>query len=364
MNHPIWQTEDGERLKHLRVKAHLDALVFARANTISLAQLHELEGQGEGSFYTDQIKSFTGYKLLRKLGHEPVPVKPIPISPPVQHETLAQMAPTVTAPVPVSRQKAIAETTDFGLALSPSAQVFTTSGTPRAAALGSSDLTWPDSYTAKLGSRIQTKWIFKVLFLAAGVWAIYSTPWSTPPLPTSTQDERSSQVNTLGLAAHHTPALSRDATFATVSRETSNDKPASASTTMHSSASNESSSDKTTGSNCDWRDQRDSFHYEPVAPIKAGNYIHFVALQDSSVCVRDQQNRLTQLHLKAGMAQSVFGAPPFMVHSPVWSNLQLFFQGRRVTGTPEGDAHWVFNQKALSVPSATLPTAALALSVP
>ena len=43
MNTQPWGPEDGELLQKLRKNADIDAFVFARANTISAAQLHELE---------------------------------------------------------------------------------------------------------------------------------------------------------------------------------------------------------------------------------------------------------------------------------------------------------------------------------
>ena len=76
MSTSVWRLEDGVLLQQLRQSAKIDDFVFARMNAISLAQLRELEGRGEGSFYNPQIKTNTGQKLLRKLGHEsamPVP---------------------------------------------------------------------------------------------------------------------------------------------------------------------------------------------------------------------------------------------------------------------------------------------------
>jgi hypothetical protein len=55
------------------------------------------------------------------------------------------------------------------------------------------------------------------------------------------------------------------------------------------------------------------------------------------------------------MAKSIYGDPPFLVHSPSWAGLQLFYQGRRVMGTPNGEAYWVFKNKALSAQGLTLP---------
>lgn len=75
MNPTSWSLQDGHLLQSLRTKAGVDAHVFARTNTISLAQLQELEN-GEGrSFYNELIKRNTGIKLLKKLGYEfPVPL--------------------------------------------------------------------------------------------------------------------------------------------------------------------------------------------------------------------------------------------------------------------------------------------------
>jgi transcriptional regulator with XRE-family HTH domain len=70
MNNPSWRAEDGQLLRSLREEAGIDALVFARNNTVSLAQLKELESGGNNSFYNPAIKRNTGVKLLKKLGHD------------------------------------------------------------------------------------------------------------------------------------------------------------------------------------------------------------------------------------------------------------------------------------------------------
>lgn len=68
-DHPTWLPENGQLLLSLREQARVDAFVFAKLNTVSTAQLKELE-TGEGnSFYNPKIKLNTGLKLLTKLGH-------------------------------------------------------------------------------------------------------------------------------------------------------------------------------------------------------------------------------------------------------------------------------------------------------
>lgn len=70
MNKLTWRPADGQLLLSLREKAGIDASVFARDNTVSLAQLKELETADGHRFYSAQIKRNAGVKMLKNLGHE------------------------------------------------------------------------------------------------------------------------------------------------------------------------------------------------------------------------------------------------------------------------------------------------------
>ena len=342
MNNHIWHPEDGSLLQQLRISAQLDELVFARSNAISLAQLRELEGRGQGSFYTAHIKSHTGYKLLRKLGHEPVVRAPVLAVPEVE-EPLAMTEQTLMpkpARLPVSSDTMLVPNTAPALTTEPSASM-------------------PEQDTTKhhplsSGWLMQPTRVFSLLLLTAGVWAVVNTPWASliarmspetndtfakSIVATTTPNKihpgvhpHNAEPNAVPTTISHTPAP--QSTLDTLGAATTQPPPA--------------------AELCDWRHQASSFVYEPSEPVKAGNYIHFVAVQDGNVCVRDQQNRLTTLQLKAGMAKSIYGEPPFLVHSPSWASLQLFYQGRRVMGTPSGEAYWVFKNKALSAQGLTM----------
>lgn len=336
MNHHIWHPEDGALLQQLRISAQLDELVFARSNAISLSQLRELEGQGHGSFYTPHIKSFTGYKLLKKLGHEPLAQAAVLAT----HEEQAPLLIDVQALMPTAAHPAAPANTLF----TPNSDTSLSNGL--SASVSESDtaaFTKPSPHW-----RSHSRWLFMLLLSATAAWAVVNTPWTTliarmaptgidtstianaPPSPTTAQGMplQKASPTTLGQShAHATPNTSDTV----ISPPPSFD-----------------------GQACDWRHQAHSFLYEPSDPVKAGNYIHFVALQDGNVCVRDQQDRLTTLQLKAGMAKSIYGVPPFLVHSPYWASLQLFYQGRKVTGTPNGEAHWVFKNKTLPTQGVTL----------
>jgi hypothetical protein len=69
----------------------------------------------------------------------------------------------------------------------------------------------------------------------------------------------------------------------------------------------------------------------PLAPVKPGNYLHFVAKRPTTVCVEDAQGRVTTLELSKGEAKSVYGPPPLKVWHPNATIVQMYYQGLRVT---------------------------------
>ncbi|OYU10109.1 MAG: hypothetical protein CFE38_19085 [Comamonadaceae bacterium PBBC1] len=172
-------------------------------------------------------------------------------------------------------------------------------------------------------------------------WHLLGQATTEPSLPGSLIGQNTPRVQ-LNFAENNRPAKTGDVDGSSVNFNAL--QPISTTPALVPSWSNSATPE---ASACDGQLRQASFAYEPVNPIKAGNYIHFLASQDVSLCVRDQQNQLTSLNLKAGSSRSVYGDPPFLVHSPKWSSLQVFFQGRPVSGIPEDSAHWLFKTRAL-----------------
>lgn len=305
MNNPVWRIEDGVLLQELRQSAKVDDFVFARMNAISLAQLRELEGQGEGSFYNSQIKANTGHKLLRKLGHAPaMPAPELALAPYTEAEP---QTPVLSVPARLSPTE-----------------------------------TDKPSRVPSNAMGVHPKWAAALLLIGGLVWTGSHMPWASLASRSFKSDAHAPVPTQPAQAAWVQDPSPRPASAV--------DQPPAASAVTESPAplgANSITSDARTSAHCDWRQPQDSAAYEPTDPIKAGNYIHFVALKDVTLCVRDQKNQLIDLQLKAGAAQSVYGEPPFLVHSPEWQNLQVFFQGRRVIGTPKDSAYWVFKNKNL-----------------
>ena len=66
---PLWESSDAELLKSCRFCSGLPEADFARAHSLSVLQLRELEVGGNGHFYTELIKARAGMRILAKFGH-------------------------------------------------------------------------------------------------------------------------------------------------------------------------------------------------------------------------------------------------------------------------------------------------------
>lgn len=318
MNTPAWRPEDGQLLQSLREKAGLDELVFARHNTVSLAQLRELEQGGESCFYNPQIKRSTGVKLLRKLGHE----RPAPLNAPVTADPTPTALPVATpAPADVST-----------LPASPaSVHALTTAGP----GLGAPSVSRGTSHPLWWGLGLST----------LALLAIVGMNWpQTEPLGPPDQHWPASLAMAPAPTSATEPAASLTASAlsapapASVQPESAA-LPAAAQTPGESANTVASLAAPQSALACDWQHRDASTVFQQTNPLKPGNYVHFVAQADTTLCVVDQNNKLTTLNLPAGAAKSVFGVPPFLVQSHGWQHLAVFFQGRRVPAAREGVQH-------------------------
>ena len=68
----------------------------------------------------------------------------------------------------------------------------------------------------------------------------------------------------------------------------------------------------------------------PTNVISAGNFVHFIAKANKQVCVKDAKGLQQLVSLQAGDRKTVLGVAPWTVLSEDFSNVELYFQGRRV----------------------------------
>lgn len=288
MNKPSWRSEDGQLLRSLREAAGIDELVFARRNTVSVAQLRELEMGGSSSFYNPAIKRSTGLKLLKNLGHE------LPLPEPVMLADPPEPAPASTGP---TKHDA-------------SWPANVTDAQPHSIAL--------PSVTARRGMLLQPVFWLLCLFSSVALFALFTfKPWTAkekPPALLATAAPAEAQAP---LLQSSTPPSQTELLVAAAPKAD------------HSNLQAKGSASAVSDS-CDWQHRDNSKTHTPTQPLKPGNYVYLEAQADTEVCVLDSQNKKTLLQLKAGMTKSVYGSDPFLVHSQDWTTFKLFFQGRRV----------------------------------
>ena len=309
MNPTSWSLEDGHLLQNLRIKAGIDAHVFARNNTISLAQLRELES-GEGqSFYNELIKRNTGIKLLKKLGHE-FPLPAIQEKAPLA-EDLQALAGRDTATVATNIGSANVHKPSFQLPILKHplflTGVFLTIGLLGFMGLPSQD---PTPFERQKTAAISTE----------------TTPPSSPAAGTPSPATEQEAAWTSTAAAQGAPS---SPTPLPVSLAPNSDAPRLASLA------------------CEEQHRLNSLSHTPSNPLKPGNYIYIEARTDSQLCVLDSQNKLSTFTLKAGMNQKVHGAAPFLLNASNWQGLQVFFQGRPVRVEQDGNPHLMLNSLPL-----------------
>lgn len=313
MNNPSWRAEDGQILRSLREDAGIDALVFARNNTVSLAQLKELELGGNSSFYNPAIKRSTGVKLLKRLGHELVMPEPVNVgiepTEPLENGHPSAMA-TAMAQALVSHPKA-----PFN---SPSRRLMQQAFWGSLGLLGLVALTAMKPWG--VGDASATHLHAAVSVTQAPSTLALSKPEATPSAPLKPAQAPSAPP-TMAIAL--APA-SVEPPLAVI--KVSAPTPASA---------------------CDWQHRDHSKTHTPSQPLKPGNYVHLEAQADTELCVLDSQNQKTLLQLKAGMTKSVYGSAPFLVHSQELHTLKLFFQGRRVHETLDDMQYLLLNSQPL-----------------
>lgn len=301
MNQHHWGPEEGLLLQSLRLEAGIDDFVFAQLNTVSLAQLKELE-TGEGnSFYNPQIKRNTGLKLLKKLGHTSLPF-----------ETVSLVQPAPKPPLP-----------------SPKLQV----------------------NTGGFFSQ-PTVWALAAVLLAA--FAVIGHDGWTQSNLRSLPDERRATLEPLPNAAAAAAAAASSAPEPINSAPESGLTPQPLTSPVpqadHNPApeSHDSSmvpDEPVASVSCAAQHRQDSASHTPTAPLRPGHYIYFEALESAQLCVLDAQNKLTTTQLDAGMKRRINGEAPFLVHSSNWNHLKMFYQGRRVQTGETVQQHMVLNSE-------------------
>ena len=286
-----WQASDGERLKFLRHAAGFDIQKFAKINSISVAQLKLLEDGGDSSlFYSPAIKASVGRKLLSHLGEKEAPGVPEQAPP-----AAAGVASAQTDPIDprVARDEAIKI---------EALQTLDKVAADSVRNLEAHSIRKPVPLVRSRGYR---QWYLLALLVAVALLLVTadfneSVQWMAPtPQPLARKTSAKPAVSRIETT--QTPAATGPAGAVDVQEQKAD---------------------------CRWGDQQVELH--PVSVRTAGNYVHFVASAEATVCVVDGAKKSSVLSLKAGDAKSVRGEPPWQVYSRKLPELKVFYQGYQV----------------------------------
>ena len=287
MNKPEWTPKLGLLLESLRIQAGMDLATMARRNMLSTLQVKQLEKGGSSGFYNEDIKFSTGQKLLKFFGHE------------LKLETETAVPETVSA--------------------APAAEVATESIKPMPIELIEPSDEQPEAAT----SNVKPYWLgLAFIVIAMLVFGFFqtndsantllntATPVENKVKPPEPEKMSSQQVDAVPAPPTSTQAVPEKSNMSAAA------------------ASEKIETPQLLNMTCKWTDQETEL--QASAPRKRGEYVHVVALENATVCIKDGDQRVASLSLASGQARSIYGPPPFRVYSPNLSLVKLYFQGEYI----------------------------------
>ena len=303
MNKPEWTPALGRLLESLRIQAGMDLATMARRNMLSTLQVKQLEKGGNSGFYNDAIKFSTGQKLLKFFGHELKLETETAIAVPEPAPDHSPALAIEAEPLPLPEAK-----------VKPSA-VVTESIKPLQIELIEPVDEQPEAAT----SNVKPYWLGLALIVSAMlVFGFFQTNEAPNPSPNTSQNiER--KVTPAETEKIITPQVDAVAT-PKAEPEKSNVSAAAAPEKIEAL--------QFPSGICQWAAQETEL--QASAPRKRGEYVHVVALENATVCIKDGDQRVASLSLASGQARSIYGPPPFRVYSPNLSLVKLYFQGEYI----------------------------------
>jgi len=307
MNKPEWTPELGLLLESLRIQAGMDLATMARRNMLSTLQVKQLEKGGSSGFYNDAIKFSTGQKLLKFFGHA---LK-------LETETAAAELAPAPAPAPILAIEPVSLPLPE-VAVRPS-EVATESIKPMPIELIEPSVEQPEAVT----SNVKPYWLgLAFIVIAMLVFGFFQTnELANPSLNTAPSVEsKVTPPESEKMSPQQVDAAPAPSTPTQAAPEKSS---------MRAEATTEKiEPPQLLNTICKWTDPETEL--QASAPRKRGEYVHVVALENATVCIKDGDQRVASLSLASGQARSIYGPPPFRVYSPNLSLVKLYFQGEYI----------------------------------
>jgi hypothetical protein len=288
---------DPHYLRELREAAGMDVVVLARTACLSVAQVKALESELSGEvFYSDTIKRQAYKRLLMILGAEP-PTVDVPVAFRDAHQVSEAHLNTLDQIVAMSHQPPIY----FSLA---------------------------DRVREGVSYLFERKQLMGAMLLMASALVLFvlygplqlvqeSTPLnlgSLKPTPVVVPESALSPVSTSASQISTAPDVEPVASIPTAAPLISVASEPAAKSAVACAYS------------ADVLPQ-----LAPFVARKEGGYVYVVSSANTEVCVVDGNKQATMLQLKSGEGRTVTGSAPWQVSGSQLKNVQIYFQGGRVT---------------------------------
>lgn len=311
MNKPEWTPELGLLLESLRIQAGMDIATMARRNMLSTLQVKQLEKGGSSGFYNDAIKFSTGQKLLKFFGHALKLETETAVPEMVSAVPVVELSPTpalAIEPVSLPLPEVAGKPTE----------VATESIKPMPIELIEPSDEQPEAAT----SNVKPYWLgLAFIVIAMLVFGFFQT-----------NDSANTLLNTVAPVENKVkPSEPEKMSLQQVdaSAPPTPTQAAPEKSSMRAEATTEKiETPQLLNTSCKWTDPETEL--QASAPRKRGEYVHVVALENATVCIKDGDQRVASLSLASGQARSIYGPPPFRVYSPNLSLVKLYFQGEYI----------------------------------
>jgi transcriptional regulator with XRE-family HTH domain len=290
----LWGPEQEALLKSLRLSAGLDLATLARRNIVSTTQVRQLENGGDSSFYNPEIKLSVGKKLLKYLGHE------------LKAEVALEMPPSTSSDV-AQEEASTPRTLDSEK----------TSNSMAIEGLVSTSNENLATLPASQNSSIAVPLFLTGVALFAAMWFWFDNK------PNSSQEDIKKALPELKSETKvdlNVASLPDKSTYST--------NPNNVAASLETTSTPKELAKLDSQSACNWNGVEEEV--QPNYPIKAGEYVHVVAQQASTVCIMDGQQRVATLNLQVGEGRSIYGLSPFRVYSADLNLVKVYFQGQLI----------------------------------
>ena len=265
----VWSDIDATHLREAREAAGLDLHTLARINSLSNAQLLELEQGGESYFYSASIKYSVGKKLLNSFGVR------------TEFERLKGE----------SQAQSNSDSLVVEAFLEESVQHLQSKNTVS------------ESKTSKLLLIL----IILVAICLAVVFVNYPNYKANNDLDKKPSTIQFSQIEKLNESNNQFSITQSNAVAEPIVQ-----------TSKIELATNE----------CIWSQNIPNLSAQN--PSKDGNYVYLVATKEVVVCIKDKTNKVSIVNLKANEPQNIAGVSPLTLQSKDLDSLNIFYQGSKV----------------------------------